>query len=268
MALRCLRVGAVHSIKLGRWDEYFAMREGILGVNARYRNLLSNDIGAIAGLLYDIGSGRYAAPPRNGDVAAQAVWEADLARVREANAKAAKVLTVDRKGEETHTEVQGWLRELGRALGYAVWVAANDRNRLYNGGKLAEGCVEALPEAIADAPGAETVRLIDVLWLDHDATHVVAAFEVEHSTSIYSGIVRMLDLALGDQAHALQGLFLVAPDNREDEVRAQLLRPAFRRIADLKVKYLPYGELKAHKDAITRFGSGMKAIQAVSRDLT
>lgn len=41
------------------------------------------------------------------------------------------------------------------------------------------------------------------LWLDRDKAHVAAAFEVEHSTSIYSGVVRMLDLALGTEAHAL-----------------------------------------------------------------
>lgn len=110
-------------------------------------------------------------------------------------------------------------------------------------------------------------ELIDVLWLDPIAGRVVAAYEVEHSTSIYSGIVRMLDLALGGDAHALEGLFLVAPDSREDEVRAQLARPAFSRVADLKVRYPPYGELEAHRDAIARFGSGMKAIHAVSRAL-
>jgi hypothetical protein len=39
--------------------------------------------------------------------------------------------------------------------------------------------------------------LIDVLWVSKESGKIVAAFEVEHSTSIYSGIVRMLDLALG-----------------------------------------------------------------------
>lgn len=38
-------------------------------------------------------------------------------------------------------------------------------------------------------------------------------------------------------------LFLVAPDAREEDVRQQLARPAFRRVADLSVRFLPYGEL-------------------------
>jgi type II restriction enzyme len=31
--------------------------------------------------------------------------------------------------------------------------------------------------------------------------------------------------------------------------------------------YLPYGELERNKDAISRFGSGLKAIKAISRAL-
>ena len=97
---------------------------------------------------------------------------------------------------------------------------------------------------------------------------VAAAFEVEHSTSIYSGIVRMLDLALsGSDLHAAAGLFLVAPNAREQDVRAQLRRPAFSRIADLDFAYLPYGELERNRDAIARFGTGLKAIKAISSPL-
>nr|WP_211111969.1 type II restriction endonuclease [Azospirillum aestuarii] len=254
-------------VKLGRWDEYLAMRQGILALNAAYRDALSNDLGAIGGLLFDIGSGRYAAPPRADDAVARAAWEVDLAKVREENAKAAKALAAEREGDRTHTEVQGWLRDLGRALDYDVWIASNDRGRVYNGGKLCEGCLERLPEAIEKTSGTDAIRLIDVLWLYRGKAQVAAAFEVEHSTSIYSGIVRMLDLALGTEAHALEGLFLVAPDGRQEEVRAQLARPAFSRVADLKVRYLPYGELEAHRKQMARFGSGMKAIHAISRTL-
>jgi type II restriction enzyme len=127
-------------------------------------------------------------------------------------------LGVARESDRSHTEVQGWLRDLGHALGLEVWIAA--------------------------------------------------AFEVEHTTSIYSGLVRLLDLALGVEGGLdIRGLFLVAPDNREDEVRQQLRRPAFRRVADLDVRYLPYGELDRHREAMARFGEGLKAIEAIARRL-
>lgn len=253
--------------KLGRWNEYLAMRDGVLAFNSRHRDLLSNDLGAAGGLLFDVGSGRYAAPPRENDSAAIVAWEFDLALVRAESERSAKVRAAERESDQTHTEVQGWLRDLGRGLGFDVWIAANDQGRSYNGGKLNDRCLPALPDTIANAPGAAAIRLIDLLWLDSTNARIVAAFEVEHSTSIYSGIVRMLDLALGPEALALEGIFLVAPDSRENDVRAQLSRPAFSRIADMNVRYIPYGELKSNREVLVRFGSGMKGVHAISRSL-
>jgi type II restriction enzyme len=256
-------VGA--KVKLGSWDEFLAMRDGILRINKDHRDLLSNDLGAIGGFLFDIGSGRYAAPPREDDEAQLDAWRADLARVRDESKKEAQASAKARDGDRTHTEVQGWLRDLGRALGFDVFVAANDRRRAYRGGLLGDDCLDELPPAIAAEDGADAIRLIDVLWLRSEA--IVAAFEVEHTTSIYSGIVRLLDLALGAPPDATRELFLVAPDAREDEVRAQIRRPAFRRVADLRVRYLPYGELERNRDAMGRFGQGLKAVEAVARVL-
>lgn len=253
-------------VKLGSWSQFLAMRAGILDLNTRHRDLLSNDLGAIGGLLFDIGSGRYPPPPSKPE--GRVEW---LARLAEARATAAALSPAEARSETdeaSHSEVQSWLRDLGQALGYRVWIAANDRGRLHNGRPLGEGCLEALPPVLMQAPGAEAVRLIDVLWLRAEADRVAAAFEVEHSTSIYSGVVRMLDLALGHaDPHAEGGLFLVAPDAREPEVRAQLARPAFARITDLKIGWLPYGELARNRAAIARFGEGLKAIRAIARPL-
>lgn len=177
--------------------------------------------------------------------------------------------TAQAEAERTHSEIQAWLRDLGRALGFDVWIAADDRSRSHGGVSLGEGCLDQLPRRIAAAAGADSIRLIDVLLLDRQSGQVSAAFEVEHSTSIYSGIVRMLDLALsGGELDSKAGLYLVAPDAREVDVRTQLRRPAFSRVLDLKIAYLPYGELAKHRDAIARFGSGLKAIEAISHPLT
>lgn len=254
-------------VKLGRWDQYLAMRAGMLQLNQTYRDLLSNDLGAIAGFLFDVGVARYHAPPASDDDAAREAWLAELSNVRETARRFVASLAADREGDRTHTEVQAWLRNLGRALGYEVWVAANDRGRIHDGEQLGAGCLDSLPASIKNTPGAESIRLIDILWIDTDRTRVMAAFEVEHTTSIYSGIVRLLDLALCSDLHAADGLFLVAPDAREGEVRVQLQRPAFSRVTDLQVRYLPYGELEKHRDAIARFGTGIKGVRAISRVL-
>ncbi len=106
-----------------------------------------------------------------------------------------------------------------------------------------------------------------MLWLDRRDGTIHAAFEVEHTTSIYSGIVRMLNLALGPCGNLLKGIFLVAPDSREADVRAQMARPAFAAVVDLDVRYLAYGELERHRESIIRFGEGLKAIRSVSKVL-
>lgn len=255
------------SVKLGSWSEYLAMRAGLLRINDEHRALLSNDLGALSGLLFDVGRGRYAAPPRGDDQAARGRWEQDLARVREETAEERRNQQTFGADDRTHTEVQGWLRDLGFALGFDVWIAANDRTRAFAGGWLAEGCLERLPSELTAVEEGDAIRLIDVLWLEKGNGQVVAAFEVEHTTSIYSGIVRLLDLALGAPGQATGSLFLVAPDDREQDVRAQLRRPAFQRVTDLRVRFLPYSELARHREAMARFGHGLKAIEAVARDL-
>jgi type II restriction enzyme len=150
------------------------------------------------------------------------------------------------------------------ALGFSVWIASNDQSRPYGGGRLADGCLTALPPTLQNE-GAEAVRLIDVIWLERESGTVVAAFEVEHTTSIYSGIVRLLDLALSGGGTQRHHLFLVAPDERETDVRQQVLRPAFSQVRELNIRYLPYGELRRHRDAIARFGSGIKPVEAIAR---
>ena len=256
------------SVKLGSWEEFLAMREGILRMNSDHRELLSNDLGAIGGFLFDMGAGRYAPPPLEDDAAARAAWEHDLASVRALSAKENKDLQTAREGDRTHTEVQGWLRDLGKALGFDVWVAANDRGRPCGAGKLGEGCLSELPPAVGSVDGGDSIRLIDVLWLVAGTEQVAAAFEVEHSTSIYSGIVRLLDLVMGVSNAIGPHMFLVAPDAREEEVRAQLLRPAFRDVRKLPVRFLPYGALEQHRESMARFGTGLKPLEAVARVLS
>ena len=162
-------------VKLGKWNEYLAMRTGMLRLNEQYRDMLSNDLGALAGLLFDLGIERYPAPPQEDDPQARAVWEKDLAEVRTTAKTLERSRATAEQGDRTHTEIQGWLRDLGQALGFAVWVAANDRGRSLGTGRLGDGCLEALPSMLGEGPGADAVRLIDVLWLDSASGRVAGA---------------------------------------------------------------------------------------------
>ncbi|MES2919362.1 MAG: type II restriction endonuclease [Pseudomonadota bacterium] len=253
-------------VKLGSWPDYLVMRQGMLELMSTWRDLLSNDFGALAGFLFDVGSGRYPAPPADNTDAARARFEADLAAAREAGALVAKSMQAARESDHTHTEIQAWLRDLGLALGFQVWIASNDQGRVFQGQPLGTGCLSRLPSLLEALSAVDTIRLIDVLWLDAE-DRVAAAFEVEHSTSIYSGIVRMLDLALGAPEHLSSSYFLVAPDNREQDVVNQFARPAFSRVRELKLHFLPYSQLKTHRENLARFGTGLKGLYAVSRPI-
>lgn len=251
------------NVKLGRWDHYLSMREGVIRLNTLHRTRLSNDLGALAGLLFEIGAGRYQVPPRAADAGQRQAWATDLAMVRAESVALHKQWAAERESDSTHTQIQGWLRDLGKALGFDVWVASNDRGRIYEGEPLDSGCIAEF--TLTSTAGVESVRLIDVVWLERGTGQVHAAFEVEHSTSIYSGIVRMLDLALGTTVGAGSTLFLVAPDSRHDDVQRQLRRPAFSRVSELGIRYLPYSQLQQHREAVTRFGSGLKPMLEISR---
>jgi hypothetical protein len=124
-----------------------------------------------------------------------------------------------------HAEIQYLLLTLGADLGLDVWVARNDRGRKWNGTALGSlpRMVDELPTQFNEAT-TRTIELIDVLWLSGNS--IVAAFEVECTTSIYSGLLRMSDL-MALQPNLDINLYLVAPDERREKVEQELLRPTF-----------------------------------------
>lgn len=247
--------------KLGSWESYLAMREVILGANGRVRNHLSKDLGAFSGLLYEIGTGRL--PIGN---SAEAVLAQEKAKLEKAaQARHAAVLE-ERREESEHTRIQHLLITIGRALRYEVHVARNDRHRAYDGQSFALLTVPDLPPREWPDEVRETVRLIDVLWLEPGTGEIVGAFEVEKSTSIYSGILRLEDLARSIPDCGCD-LYLVAPDRREKEVMAQLARPAFRHsLAGLPpVAFIPFGDLGEHCKAICTFGESRSILKKIAR---
>ena len=84
--------------------------------------------------------------------------------------------------------------------------------------------VDRLPVQFNEAT-QRTIELIDVLWLRANA--IVAAFEVECTTAVYSGLLRMSDL-LALQPNLDIKLYLVTPDERRERVEAEILRPIFK----------------------------------------
>lgn len=127
-----------------------------------------------------------------------------------------------------HTEIQWRLLRLGGAMQLDVWVARNDRSAVYQGERLGDmpRMRQELPRQFEDRT-TRLIELIDVLWLSGDS--IVAAFEIESTTSIYSGLLRMSDL-IALQPNLNIPLYLVAPDERRAKVAFELTRPTFNRL--------------------------------------
>jgi hypothetical protein len=154
-----------------------------------------------------------------------------------------------------HTQIQYLLLTIGAEMGLDVWVARNDRSKIYQGQTLGSlpRMAEQLPTQFNELT-QRTIELIDVLWLKGNS--IVSAFEVECTTSIYSGLLRMSDL-LALQPNLDIKLYLVAPDERRDKVAQEILRPTFQirqKPLNKVCGYLAINELANKIEGIRKLG--------------
>lgn len=121
-------------------------------------------------------------------------------------------------------KIQALLAEIGSRMGMQIWIPRSDRAAVLTEWQGDHPPVlERLPLNYDDTT-LRTIEQIDVLWLRGRA--IKRAFEVEHTTSIYSGILRMADL-LALQPNMDIRLHIVAPVTRREKVFQELRRPVF-----------------------------------------
>ena len=121
-------------------------------------------------------------------------------------------------------QMQATLAEIGSQMGFQIWLPRADRTRVLTKWKPEPGVLlENLPVGF-DQDTMKTIEQIDVLWLK--GRSIVRAFEVEHTTSVYSGILRMADL-LAMQPNLRIRLHIVAPASRREKVFQEIRRPVF-----------------------------------------
>ncbi len=121
-------------------------------------------------------------------------------------------------------KAQAKLAEIGEKLGFQIWVPVGDRHKILELWKPQNNSLlEDLP-LVFDETTLRTIRNIDVLWIKRRS--IVRAFEVEDTTSIFSGILRMADL-LALQPMLDIKIHIVAPTSRRELVVKQINRPVF-----------------------------------------
>jgi len=125
---------------------------------------------------------------------------------------------------ESH-QMQGLLASIGETMGFRIWLPKQDRTAVLAKWtpKIPDGLLATLPLNY-DETTLKTIEQIDVLWLK--GRSIVRAFEVEHTTAVYSGILRMADL-LALQPNMDIRLHIVAPEARKEKVFTEIRRPVF-----------------------------------------
>lgn len=145
------------------------------------------------------------------------------------------------KAPTEHTEMQWRLIRLGNRSNFDVWVPEGDKHHSWNGENFRDMVMEKFHDTI-DVPSY--IKNIDTVW--KLGLSIKSAFEIENSTSIYSGILRLSDLrALAPNSN--YPLFIVAQAEKKQKVFEQLKRPTFSSDhlgLDKVVRFLSYDSIR------------------------
>jgi hypothetical protein len=120
--------------------------------------------------------------------------------------------------------IQALLARIGAQMNLRIWIPAPDRAAVVREAPDIEPKLLTTLPLNYDNTTLKTIEYIDVLWLKSRA--IARAFEVEHTTAIYSGILRMADL-LALQPNMDIRLHIVAPEARKAKVFDEIRRPVF-----------------------------------------
>ena len=245
--------------KLGSWSEYLKVREVLIQTNNKYKAELSNDLGAITGLCFEIGTQKMLIGSDD------YLSEPERTKFEKSVVKRQKEIEDEKMEESLHSEMQYHLLKIGTSLGYDVTPAINDKSKSFNGNNFSFISLQKFPELPTDKETQNTIKLIDVLWFEKGTSNIIGAFEVEKSTSIYSGILRLSDLyfsiADGDEV-----FYIIIPDDREKDVVLQLSRPVIRN-SKINIRYIMFSELRKNCDAICKFGTDHLIMEKIAKSI-
>ncbi len=134
--------------------------------------------------------------------------------------------TRSKANQLTHPQVQTLLGAIGFAKGNDVWYPQSDRIGLDWTMTNRFPLHKSLPQRFKIIE--PILSEVDVVWMRRGAGDLVALYEIEHTTTIYSGLLRFNDVHL--VAPELHPRFsIVSNDERRSLYVRQVNRPTFQR---------------------------------------
>jgi len=151
---------------------------------------------------------------------------------------------IDVNTKRRHAQIQIALYLIGLHLGFRTWIAQNDKGIIYNEKPLIEqkGIVKTLQDEPMVYPHNGAVQaglFIDCIWFQNHKL-MPAIMEVEHSTGVQSGLLRMLNFY--EKLPRFQTRYvIVAPDDDRQHVIKEARKDIFKQLNAL---YFPYSAVE------------------------
>lgn len=125
----------------------------------------------------------------------------------------------------SHSQIQTLVGSIGLKKGFDIWILPIDRVKLDWSLASKFNCIGDLPSRYEKINSI--IREVDIIWLKRGSSDLTAMFEVEHSTPIYSGLLRFNDLHLIEPYLKLK-FSIVSNDMRKSLFLRQINRPTFK----------------------------------------
>jgi hypothetical protein len=131
----------------------------------------------------------------------------------------------DSKEEEgkTHTKMQWIILKIGIMKGYDVWAAKNDLNKEYNNEKFSSLCLKEVPQ-FSSSEALSIAQYVDVIWFKKGTTLPISFFEIETTTSVYSGLLRLNDIRID---FPMDKAYIISSSGRKGLFDTQVQRNTF-----------------------------------------
>jgi type II restriction enzyme len=140
----------------------------------------------------------------------------------------------------THPQVQTLLAGIGHFKKYEVYVPEHDAGKLDWALTDKFALRGRIPSGFGQVQGI--LSEIDVIWIARGGEAIEGLFEVEHTTTVYSGLLRFNDILLTDPK--VSRFSIVSNETRRSLFSRQLFRPTFRKsgLAEL-TSFLEYSNV-------------------------
>ena len=153
-----------------------------------------------------------------------------------------------------HSKMIYYLSEIGKKVGYKVWIGNKEQGDTFQNEKLSKFCTEPnLSLSGFSSDELKRISLIDVIWYDKSSIKYI--FEVANSTNITSAIERASHIPEEYQVKR----FIVIPEERQKMLERKMNEPMFEE------GYNKYNWRTIHYDSLKDFYNLHKSDKEISQ---